>query len=136
MPPVAACLICLFAFCSANRTPSDTRPDESVRLIKEELVVTSLIAARMAKPQAVARVLRDTVRVGPAGGDWLADLRGFDGQEWRELSDTLRAEGVALADRSKLRRLTAAPTSWTLARLDIDGGSNVRRVQSEAGSQD
>jgi hypothetical protein len=126
----------LFAFCSANRTPSDTRPDESVRLIKEELVVTSLIAARMAEPQAVARVLRDTVRVGPAGGDWLADLRGFDGQEWRELSDTLRAEGVALADRSKLRRLTAAPTSWTLARLDRDGGSNVRRVQSEAGSQD
>ena len=82
----------------------------------------------MAEPDAVARALTEVIRIDPTTeGGWLADLRGFDGPERQELSDILRKEGVGLADRSKLRRLTTAATQPTT--LEDDVASISRRAQ-------
>ena len=82
----------------------------------------------MAEPDAVARALTEVIRIDPTTeGGWLADLRGFDGPERQELSDLLRKEGVGLADRSKLRRLTTAATQPTA--LEDDVASIPRRAQ-------
>ena len=73
----------------------------------------ALADAHMVEPEVVARALREVIRIDHTSteeGGWLADLRGFDGPERQELSDLLRKEGVGLADRSKLRRLTTAAT--------------------------
>jgi hypothetical protein len=84
----------------------------------------------MAEPDAVARALTAVIRIDPTTeGGWLADLRAFDGPERQELSDLLRKEGVGLADRSKLRRLTTAATQPT-AKME-DDVVIPRRVQAD-----
>ena len=91
-------------------------------------LAAALADARMAEPDAVARALTEVIRIDPTTeGGWLADLRGFDGPERQELSDILREEGVGLADRSKLRRLTTAATQPTA--LEDDVASISRRAQ-------
>ena len=91
-------------------------------------LAAALADARMAEPDAVARALTEVIRIDPTTeGGWLADLRGFDGPERQELSDLLRKEGVGLADRSKLRRLTTAATQPTA--LEDDVASIQRRAQ-------
>ena len=91
-------------------------------------LAAALADARMAEPDAVARALTEVIRIDPTTeGGWLADLRGFDGPERQELSDLLRKEGVGLADRSKLRRLTNAATQPTA--LEDDVASIPRRAQ-------
>ena len=87
-----------------SSTPSLTPP-----------LADALADARMAEPEAVAQALTEVVRINPtfAEGEWLADLRGFDGPERQELSDLLRKEGVGLGDRSKLRRLVTTCTQST-----------------------
>jgi hypothetical protein len=84
-----------------------------------------LAAARMAEREAIAQVLAEVVRINPASavstrGEWLADLRGFDGQERQELSDLWQKEGVALGDRSKLRRL-ATRAAQSTAKVKFTG---------------
>jgi hypothetical protein len=67
----------------------------------------------MVEPVAVATALTNIIRVDLTSkhDSWLSDLRGFDGAERAELYETLRVAGVALADRSKLRRLATA-SGW------------------------
>ena len=76
----------------------------------------ALSSARMVEPAAVATALTNIIKVDHSSKHdaWLADLRGFDGAERAELYETLRVAGVALVDRSKLRRLAAAPGWQTL----------------------
>ena len=98
-------------------------------------LATALADARMAEPDAVARALTEVIRIDPTTeGGWLADLRGFDGPERQELSDLLRKEGVGLADRSKLRRLTTAATQPTA--LEDNVASIARRAQQIAGREE
>ena len=96
----------------------------------------ALADARILEPVAVARALTEVVRINPifAEGGWLADLRGFDGPERQELSDLLRKEGVGLADRSKLRRLTTTAAQSTFVEDDVFGIP--RRVQAADGREE
>jgi hypothetical protein len=101
----------------------------------------TLANARMVDPKAVAQALTEVVRIdSTTEGGWLADLRGFDGSERRELSELLRGEGVGLADRSKLRRLANAasrgPQSWTTLQIDGFGDSDPRRAQQADGQEE
>ena len=82
----------------------------------------ALADAHMVEPEVVARALREVIRIDHTSteeGGWLADLRGFDGPERQELSDILRKEGVGLADRSKLRRLTTVAMQPTAMEDDV-----------------
>ena len=98
-------------------------------------LAAALADARMAEPDAVARALTEVIRIDPTTeGGWLADLRGFDGPERQELSDLLRKEGVGLADRSKLRRLTTAATQPTA--MEDDVASIARRAQQTDGREE
>ena len=98
-------------------------------------LAATLADARMAEPDAVARALTEVIRIDfTTEGGWLADLRGFDGPERQELSDLLRKEGVGLADRSKLRRLTTAATQPTAMVVDV--ASIARRAQQTDGRED
>jgi hypothetical protein len=93
-------------------------------------LAVALADARMVEPDAVARALTAVIRIDPTTeGGWLADLRGFDGPERQELSDILRKEGVGLADRSKLRRVTTAATQPTAKMEDDVLVSIPRRAQ-------
>ena len=99
-------------------------------------LAAALADARMAEPDAVARALTEVIRIDlTTEGGWLADLRGFDGPERQELSDLLRKEGVGLADRSKLRRLTTAATQPTAME---DGVASIaaRRAQQTDGREE
>jgi hypothetical protein len=78
----------------------------------------TLHQARIAEPQLAARVLTQTFKLDAEGLLWLTDLRGFDAQERTEMSETLRAEGVTLADRSKLRRLTSRAEQLSVPKAD------------------
>ena len=99
-------------------------------------LAAALADARIAEPDAVARALTEVIRIDPTTeGGWLADLRGFDGPERQELSDLLRKEGVGLADRSKLRRLTTAAIQPT-AIMEDDVASIARRAQQTDGREE
>ena len=100
-------------------------------------VVDALADARIMEPEAVARALKEVVRINPtptdsANGGWLADLRGFDGSERQELSDLLRSEGVGLGDRSKLRRLATATQSIAMLEGNAKIGIQRRAQQADA----
>jgi hypothetical protein len=102
----------------------------------------TLSAVHVVEPEAIARVLIDIVRVSPSGSDWLDDLHGFDKVERVELSNALKAQGVALADRSKLRKLATlgqkAPQSTVFSQItEPIGGSGSRKLQEgSSGSMD
>ena len=87
----------------------------------------------MAEPQAVARILTDIIRVDATGGEWLADLRGFDSTERAELCDALRSEGVGLADRSKLRILATIPETplWQTSALVSESRTQVHSTRAQ-----
>jgi hypothetical protein len=139
MIPMVA-VLCLFVLpvCKAGHAPvSDTLPAE---------LFTLLSAAGMAEPEAVARVLTDTIGLQAStseGGSWLADLREFDATERSELYETMRSDGVALADRSKLRRLAfplaAAPELVCIGSFtnslteEATTGSTARQLQQQSG---
>ena len=110
MPPsnmmVMLCILALLPLAESSAPP----PTPSL--------ADALAKAHMADSEVVARVLTEVVRINPTrfavGGGWLADLRGFDGPERKELSDLLRGEGVGLGDRSKLRRLATVTVDRNL----------------------
>jgi hypothetical protein len=113
MAPAKA-MLCILALLSLaeSSTPLSLQP-----------LANALANARMVEPDVVARVLTEVVRIDPtsAQGEWLADLRGFDASEWQELSNLMRAEGVGLGDRSKLRRLATAVTQLATMEDDFVG---------------
>jgi hypothetical protein len=95
-------------------------------------VTDALDRARLAEPLLAARVLTQTLRLD-ADGAWLADLEAFDADERAEMFAALRGEGVALADRSKLRRLASGGGAQPV----FIGNSSSRRsaqTSSEEGS--
>jgi hypothetical protein len=51
------------------------------------------------------------------GSSWLTDLRAFDSQERAEMSELMKAEGLALSDRSKLRRMIDQPILTATSQL-------------------
>jgi hypothetical protein len=114
-----------------HKSPSDT-----------PCMYATLSAVHMAEPEAVARVLTDVIRVNPTDGDWLADLHGFDKAERIELCDALKSQGVALADRSKLRRLATSgrksPDSTVVPQMtELTTRSMPRKLQEgSSGSMD
>ena len=92
----------------------------------------ALDRARLAEPLLAARVLTQTLRLD-VDGAWLADLEAFDADERAEMFAALRGEGVALADRSKLRRLASGGGAQPV----LIGNSSSRRsaqTSSEEGS--
>ena len=105
----------------------------------------ALSSARMVEPAAVATALTNIIKVDHSSKHdaWLADLRGFDGAERAELYETLRVAGVALVDRSKLRRLATTPgwqnllESTVVEREEDKPRGNIRdhrQLQQSAGS--
>ena len=76
-------------------------------------VKTRLASARVADPSLVAGVLRALKVHADSEQDvnWLSELRSFNGEEWAEMTAAMKAEGVALADRSRLRRLVGSPAA-------------------------
>ena len=123
-------MLCIFAMPALAQSSTPTSAPALA-------VVDALADARIMEPEAVARALKEVVRINPtptdsADGGWLADLRGFDGSERQELSALLRSEGVGLGDRSKLRRLATATQSIAM----LEGNAKIgiqRRAQQLAG---
>ena len=70
---------------------------------------STLREARLVEPDLAKQVLAHTCKLSvdhtAGGSSWLADLRAFDSQERAEMSELMKAEGLALSDRSKLRRM-------------------------------
>ena len=74
---------------------------------------SALREARLVEPDLAKQVLAHTCKLSvdltSGGSSWLADLRAFDSQERAEMSELMKAEGLALSDRSKLRRMIDQP---------------------------
>jgi hypothetical protein len=67
---------------------------------------------------------------------WLADLRAFDGRERAEMSELMKAEGLALGDRSKLRRMIDQPTLPAAAQSQQPSGAFVDSKENAHASPD
>ena len=74
---------------------------------------STLREARLVEPDLAKQVLAHTCKLSvdltSGGSSWLADLRAFDSQERAEMSELMKTEGLALSDRSKLRRMIDQP---------------------------
>ena len=70
-------------------------------------MLSELAAARVSEPERVAAVLRALKLESADPQSWLGDLGALDKAERLEMAAEMRGDGVALGDRSKLRRLAA-----------------------------
>ena len=110
------------------RTPGQIRDLES-----------ELLGFRVTEPTIVGDVLY-FLRLGTAGY-WRADLAALSISEQRELMDTLQESGVALGDRSRIRRYMLSPVEHILAAEEIFGEifadrcEPPRRLQQSGGTQ-
>ena len=93
--PAAATLCALALFCGRADAGAAGSTD----------MTSALESFRLAEPNLAKRVLVHTLKLDPVDGSWLADLGEFDIQERKEMVEVMRMEGLALADRSKLRRM-------------------------------
>ena len=82
-----------------------------------------------------------TLRLGTAGY-WRADLAALSISEQRELMDTLQERGVALGDRSRIRRYMLSPAvehilaaEEIFGEISADRGEPPRRLQQSGGTQ-
>ena len=91
----------------------------------------TLHQARITEPLLAARVLTLHTLGLDAEGPWLADVQAFDDGEHEEMFVALRKEGVALADRSRLRRLASAGGSQP-----VPDGENSSRRNAQSSEED
>ena len=100
---------------------------------------STLREARLVEPDLAKQVLAHTCKLSvdrtSGGSSWLTDLRAFDSQERAEMSELMKVEGLALSDRSKLRRMLDQPI-LTVASVQLQQPMGALRKENARTSPD